>query len=86
MGLLNTPVRFLMSRRVLCKVFVEFYHQTDSNFIVKCNVNGCPKTYSSVKSLRQHMRLKHRNEYLANCNSNDVSVSDVFDVLPNVFL
>ena len=42
---------------------IEFVHQCQANFSVSCGLNGCPRTYCSVKYLRQHMRLKHAEIY-----------------------
>ncbi len=42
---------------------LQFAHQNHNGFRVACRLNGCPKTYTSVKSLREHMRKKHTEIY-----------------------
>ncbi len=41
---------------------IEFVHQYQVNFNITCG-NGCPRTYGSVKCLREHMRNKHVELY-----------------------
>lgn len=37
----------------------RYGHALDPGFKLKCNINGCPKTYSNVKSWLYHIRCKH---------------------------
>ena len=56
--------------KYLCHM--EQCHQHEANFNILCGFNGCPKSYGTVKCLRQHLRRSH-NEYFigktGNCSS-----------------
>ena len=56
---------------------LECVHECQANFSVTCNLNGCPRTYRSVKSLRQHMRDKHSAIYHGQINNGAGAVDDV---------
>ncbi len=42
---------------------LEFVHQGHANFSISCGLYGCPHTYTIIKSLRTHMRIKHADIY-----------------------
>ena len=56
-------------------------HESSSNFVVVCNIDGCKNSYASVRSLTAHVKKKH--------SINDETVSSIantFDTATNLFL
>ena len=39
---------------------LQLYHEYESKFSVTCGIDGCPRQYSKIKSLKDHIRLKHK--------------------------
>ena len=66
---------------------VEFAHQHIASFSVACGLNGCPCTYTSVKSLRKHMREKHMELYnsfqifsTSTSEESDIAIENNYDL------
>ena len=38
---------------------LQLYHENESDFSVTCGLDGCPRQFSRVKSLRNHIRRHH---------------------------
>ncbi len=87
LGIFKCPICYAQKNSVeKYLTHIEFVHQCQANFSVSCSLNGCPRTYSSVKCLRQHMRLKHAEIYNGRVPPTNNAVeaindSEVFDEL-----
>lgn len=42
----------------------QIYHQNESGFSIVCGTENLPREYSSVKSLQNHVRKKHKHQAL----------------------
>lgn len=40
---------------------LQLYHENESNFSAICGLDGCPRQYSRVKSLKNHIRRHHHS-------------------------
>ena len=68
---------------------LEFVHQGHANFSVVCSLYSCPRTYTTIKCHREHMRIKHAVIYnsqrtlMKDTNNANIQVPSA-DCIPSV--
>ena len=62
------------------QTYLEFVHELNAGYYVICRLNGYSRSYTVVKSLRQHMRKNHADLYNLPCtSSNNDETEHAFD-------